>query len=250
MNDQKITLASVPYLNAKPLTFGLAEAGVNIIEAIPSELLEIFQSGNVDGALLSAYDVLQMPDPEIVDNIAIGCCGEVYSVILAYEGEVKNIQQVALDPCSHTGNNLLKIILTEFYGLQPEFLMHEKIGDASLPRLIIGDPAIVFRKQASCSVLDLGAEWYRFTGLPFVFALWCLKNRESKKEVSGRLQMAKEQGLCARQEIALTQPDPLFALEYLTEHIRYDLGKKEIAGLELFKSLAKCTRSKGAMAST
>ena len=67
--------------------------------------------------------------------------------------------------------------------------------------------------------------------------MWCLKNSANKKEVSERLQLAKEQGLRAREEIAATQPDPKFALRYLTEYIRYDLGKKEIAGLELFKEL-------------
>jgi predicted solute-binding protein len=40
--------------------------------------------------------------------------------------------------------------------------------------------------------------------------------------------------MAKRQEIAAREQDPSFALHYLTESIRYDLGDQEKAGLALF----------------
>ena len=236
-SSHDITLGAVSYLNTLPLLEGLT---FPIKKEVPAQLLTIFNNGEVDAALLSAYDILQMPDAEIVDGIAIGCRGAVYSVILAYEGTLKDLKEISLDPSSHTSNNLLKIILAEFYGLSPKYLEGSSSPDTALPRLIIGDPAIAFRKNASCSILDLGEEWMRFTKLPFVFAMWCLNNKSTQKEyLSTCLQEAKKQGLLRREALAATQPDPDFALRYLTEYIRYDLGAEECQGLDLFKSLLK-----------
>ena len=232
---QKITLGAVSYLNSLPL---LENLSFPIKKEVPSKLLSIFNNGEVDAALLSAYDILQMPHAEIVDNIAIGCRGAVYSVILAYEGKLRDLKKIRLDPSSHTSNNLLKIILAEFHGLFPEYLEAESSSEVTLPRLIIGDPAISFRKNTNASILDLGEEWMKFTKLPFIFAMWCLNNESTQKEfLIKALQTAKKEGMLQRKAIATAQPDPKFAERYLTEYIRYDLGAEERRGLELFKLL-------------
>lgn len=49
------------------------------------------------------------------------------------------------------------------------------------------------------------------------------------------LRSAKELGMASRPEIVICEPDPDFALHYLTESIRYDLGDEEKAGLALFR---------------
>lgn len=235
MDLPTVTLASVSYLNALPLIEGIT---FPIIKKVPSELLTVFQEGKIDAALLSIYDILNLPQPEVVNGIAIGCEGEVYSVLLAYQGNLKNIKKVVLDPSSHTANKLLKIILAEFYNIHPIFLEHAMPGDELLPRVIIGDPAIAFQQQRTGAILDLGKEWYNFTGLPFVFAMWCLNsNCTHKKYLIQALKKAKEEGLSERKMIAARYPDERLVLRYLTKYIRYDFKEKERQGLALFKSL-------------
>jgi chorismate dehydratase len=175
----------------------------------------------------------------MVDNIAIGCRGPVYSVILAYEGSLEKIKKIQLDPASHTSNELIKIIFKKFYQLDPEFVEEGNSNDLKLlPRLIIGDPAIDFRRHASCSVLDLGEEWYRFTGLPFIFARWCLhKDHPHQEKIIQLLYEAKERGLREREKIALSYSDPVFALRYFTDYICYDCGLEEERGIKLFQEL-------------
>jgi len=230
-----ITLGAVSYLNSQPLLRGIS---CELIKTTPSKLISIFESGKVDAALLSLYDILQRPSLEVVDNIAIGCRGPVYSVFLAYEGPLEKIKKVHLDPASHTSNQLIKVILKNFYQLDPEFVAISNSDDISLPRVFIGDPAISFRQYATCSILDLGEAWYRFTGLPFVFARWCLKkNHSHQEEIITLLHAAKEQGLREREEIAASHPNPEFAFRYFTEYIHYDCGAEEEKGIKLFQEL-------------
>ena len=277
----RMIFGAVSYLNAQPLLRGIS---YELIKATPSKLLSIFESGKVDAALLSLYDILQRPQLKTVDNIAIGCRGPVYSVILAYEGPLEKIKKIRLDPASHTSNHLIKIILKKFHQLDPEFVeetnenisslepvqnslmgVQEKeqraqptilyghtqrddchsdavlrstsrIFNRFLPRLLIGDPAIAFRQHATCSVLDLGKEWYRFTGLPFVFARWCLRtDHPYEQEIIHVLQQAKEKGIQELTEIAAASTDPAFALRYFTEYIHYECGVEEERGIKLFQ---------------
>ena len=235
-------IACVPYLNARPLLEGLTHP---VRELVPSALIEEFQGGELDVALLSSIDVISMANPEVVDGVAIGSRGDVYSVILAYEGDLQGIDRVTLDPASHTSNTLLQIVLGEFHGIHPEYVQitetNIKNQQISLPRLLIGDPAISFRKRTSGTsvrCLDLGGEWYRQTGLPFVFALWSLrKENTNKRELSQMLRAAKALGLSNLPKIADLDEDPDFALHYLSESIRYDLGEEEKGGLTLFTEM-------------
>lgn len=234
-------IGCVPYLNARPLLEGLTYP---VKELVPSALIEDFKAGDLDVALLSSIDVISQSDPSVVDGVAIGSRGEVHSVVLAYTGELYSIQEVCLDPSSRTSNALLQILLSEFYGISPKYVRLKdgklkSIGE-DVPALLIGDPAISCRKRTSKNIhfLDLGGEWYRHTGLPFVFAMWSLaKENTNKKELSALLRSAKDSGLRNLSVIASQTPDPDFARHYLSEWIRYDLGDEEKRGLNLFTKL-------------
>lgn len=233
-------IGCVPYLNARPLLEGLS---CPVTELVPAQLFDSYQAGTLDAALLSSIDVLAMPHPEVVDGVSISSRGDVYSVILVYTGELQALQTVHLDPASHTSNALLQIILGEFHALNPEYVRltedQYQISKSLSAQLLIGDRAITFRNQPhvpDVKILDLGGEWFRHTGLPFVFALWSLKNDFTGKNLlADRLRQAKQLGLSSREEIAARTPDPVFALRYLSEWIRYDLGEEEKQGLNLFR---------------
>jgi len=232
-------LGCVPYLNAKPLLEGLSYP---VAGMVPSRLYESYQQGEFDAALLSSVDILSMPYISVVDHVAIASKGNVHSVIMAYSGELKSIKKVHLDPASHTSNVLLKIILREFFNISPEYVQFQTDETSFLSdgaaHLFIGDRAISFRKRTSSEsihLMDLGDEWFRKTGFPFVFAMWALKyDYTNKKYLSDALRNAKMLGLSRRQEIASRTPDPTFSLRYLTEFIHYDLEENEKKGLQLF----------------
>jgi len=228
-------IGCVPYLNARPLLEGI---GYPVTEMVPARLGDLFMEGKLDAALLSSVDVLTMPEPAVVDGISISCRGPVQSVLLAYTGELSDLRSVELDPSSHTSNLLAQIVLGEFHGLELEYVQLTERIKITPPTVVIGDPALSVSKRTSFSglkFLDLGEEWVRHTGLPFVFALWSLRtDYPNKSELASRLRRSKQDGLVAIQRIAACSDDPEFTKSYLGGAIRYDLGDEEKQGLGLF----------------
>lgn len=225
----------VPYLNARPLLEGLP---FSVRKLAPAQLHGVFKSGELDVALLSSIDVISKDQADVVDGISISSKGDVHSVVLAYRGALNELTKVTLDPASHTSNALLRIVLGEFYGIYPEYVQSTVSESLSMPMLMIGDRAISFRKKTtdpSVRYLDLGGEWYRKTGLPFVFALWELNKEFTKKKLLSELiRKAKREGISAIPKIAAHEEESAFAESYLRHHIRYDFGDEEKRGLQAF----------------
>ena len=233
-------IGCVPYLNARPLLEGI---GYPVTEKVPAHLEDLFLAGKLDAALLSSVDVLTMPEPKAVDGISISCRGPVQSVLLAYTGELSDLRSVELDPSSHTSNFLARIVLGEFHRLELKYVHLTERKSINPPAVVIGDPALSLSKRPSHSglkFLDLGSEWMRYTSLPFVFALWVLRNDYPKKsELASLLRSAKQAGLGVIDRIAKATADPEFTKSYLGGAIRYDLGTEEKRGLECFRDFAK-----------
>jgi chorismate dehydratase len=92
-------------------------------------------------------------------------------------------------------------------------------------------------------VLDLAEEWHAWTGLPFVFALWCVRDDAPEIPVPGGVgpffHQSYEMGRDAlnqivdeaRRSIGWTK---LELVEYLTENLSHTLGEAERQSLALF----------------
>jgi predicted solute-binding protein len=230
-----LRIGCVRYLNSKPLIYGYD--GDLLLEH-PSVLAREFAAGRLDAALVPVFEILRDPHYSIVDDVAIACDGPVYSVILAYRGELKAIQRVALDPASMSSANLIRVLLAEFHGIHPE------MGKAADAQLIIGNQAIEFREQhaadASLHVLDLGEEWKRCTGLPFVFAAWAVRSDlPNLPAVADAFRELKANGLSHLDEVIREDSTgtPEFRRRYLTKHIQFDLREPEKEGLKKYREL-------------
>ncbi len=236
---EQLEIGCVQYLNAKPLIFGY-EGRIHFDH--PSKLAELLAKGDLDIALVSTFELLRMPEYRIVDGISISAKGEVFSVFLAYKGEMEKTKTVSLDTASLTASHLLRCLLAEYYQMQPDFIPSEACRDGDAARLLIGNQAIDFRREHGDDYryLDLGAEWLKQTSLPFVFALWLV--RKDVPNVSGaaqELRRLKQHGVCCVPEIVRAEKhyDADFKTRYLTHHIRYGLGPGEKAGIEKFGEL-------------
>lgn len=236
---EKLKIGCVQYLNAKPLIFGYPG---EVHFDHPSRLADLLVQGLLDVALVSTFELLRMPEYLVVDGISISAKGEVFSVFLAYQGELQDIKAVSLDPASLTGSNLVRCILTEFHGLQPDYLPAGSCNDPGAARLLIGNQAIDFRREHGDAwrYLDLGAEWMKQTSLPFVFAVWLVRKGSPCAEAAAcELRRIKQHGIASIEEIVRAEKryDAGFETRYLTTHIRYDLGSDEKAGIAKFRAL-------------
>ena len=235
-----LRIGCVKYLNSRPLIHTCPEP---IHLAHPSELARELHAGRLDAALVPVFEILQHPHYALVDGVAISSDGPVYSVFLAHREPLVAIREVSLDPASLTSANLIRVLLREFHGLSPEFVPEAPDSNA---RLLIGNQAIEFllssEGSAGWQILDLGAEWKRCTGLPFVYAAWALRpGLGNVAAVAEAFRALKAEGLERIEEIVSAEQIGTIELRrrYLTEHIRFDLGTREKAGLCEYRRLLR-----------
>jgi predicted solute-binding protein len=233
-------IGSVKYLNAAPLTHGLSG---KVIFATPAKLAEMLRRDELDAALVSIVEVLFTGRYDILDGIAIGSLGEVYSVLLAHKKPLAEAREIFCDTASLTSVNLLKVLLAE-RGLKPEFKPLENYAAAPEKDfvLLIGDRAIEFQRAPhDHEIFDLGSAWTELTNLPFVYAVWALRRGVENAELRRELRQAKRFGLESLDHIIETREefDEDFRRDYFEWHIQYHLGEDEKRAIASFCELLR-----------
>jgi len=234
-----LRIGCVKYLNSKPLIHGYPGP---VVFDHPSGLARGMAAGDLDVALAPVFEALRAPHYLLANGVAIASDGPVYSVFLAHRGPLKEVRTIALDPASSTSAHLAQVLLREYHGLAPQCVDAASFAGPADAELLIGNQAIAFRGRqgADGEILDLGAEWRRCTGLPFVYAPWLLRPGLPDAALAAEeLRTLKRVGMARLPEIlrAETQWDLAFSERYLTRHIRFDLGDREKAGIDKFREL-------------
>jgi predicted solute-binding protein len=235
-----LRLGVVDYLNARPLVHGLeSEAGFTLARGMPARVAAMLHGGEVDLGLIPAVEYA-FGDYAVVPGVAIGSRGPVRSVNLYHRGPLAAVRRVALDASSRSSAALVRVLLRERLGRDPEYLSRPPQVEAMLREadaaLLIGDAALDFAGEAER--LDLGEEWTRLTGLPFVYAFWAGRPGAVGPAEVRRLQQALREGLLALDDIAAgygAMPERAEANRgYLRQNIAYALGPDEKEGLREF----------------
>ncbi len=178
----------------------------------------------------------------MLPGLAIAATHEVRSVLLVSKVPVGEIASVALDENSRTSAALVRMILEDRYGLEPRFRPAHADIDEMLAvadaALIIGDPALTVPRETYV-VLDLAGEWLEMTGLPFVFAVWAVRERSRHRGLVAPFAASLEFGLAELDAIvaetaAETGLAPAVLRDYFTRNLRYRMGPAEQAGLAEF----------------
>lgn len=244
-----VRIGAVSYLNSKPLIEELEHlaSSAELTLDYPSRLADDLAGGELDVALIPSFEFLRHADYEIVSDACVATHGEVMSVKLYTRKPWGEIRRLALDEGSRTSAALARILLAERFGVHPE-LMPLPIGESaeSSPAdavLMIGDRAMHPPTETFHDAWDLGAEWLRWTGLPFVFALWAARKDTPLDGVENALTEARDRGVSRLPEIASREAAGLglsedIATRYLQENLYFKLGSAERSGLRLFQQLA------------
>lgn len=235
-----LRLGVVCYLNAVPLAYGLArDARFEVVRDVPSRIADRLHSGELDLGMIPSIEYAR-GDYAIVPGIAIGSRGPVRSVCLFHRRPLEELRRVALDTSSRTSVALARVLLRERLGRDPEYLAMPPVLDEMLrvadAALLIGDPALDY--EGDCPRLDLGGEWERQTGLPFVYAFWAGPRGALDGSDVARLQGALRVGLARVAEIASDYNGHQGRREvyesYLRSNIAFGMGESEAAGLNEF----------------
>jgi chorismate dehydratase len=236
-----LRLGVVSYLNAEPLVYGLdREPDFRLERDVPARVAERLHREEIDLGMIPSVEYA-LGRYSIVPGIAIGSRGPVRSVTLLHRGRIESLRRVALDASSRTSAALLRILLRERLGRDPEYVSMSPSAPEMLAAadaaLVIGDPALAYHGDADR--MDLGEAWKRATGLPFVFAFWAGPSGTLSSREVGRLQEALREGLQALPAISSSYgprgAGSAAANEaYLRENVAYDLGPDQLRGLREF----------------
>lgn len=261
-----IRVGAVQYLNTKPLVHGLGACetsrGVSAAQRLelsydlPSRLADQLTSGLLDVALIPIVEVFR-GDWRVISDVCIGCRGPVMSVKLFFRTAPERVRSIALDEGSRTSAALSQVLLHERFGIRPA-VEPLPIGSGTEATdadavLLIGDRAIgphggpaagvTSRKAGSFQLVwDLGDEWCRWTGLPFVFAAWATRPGVPTTVLEPQLAAARDRGVANLAAIAaaeaarhgLTVPQ---CLSYLRDNLHYHIGPAEREAMSRFREL-------------
>ncbi|MFN2508302.1 MAG: menaquinone biosynthetic enzyme MqnA/MqnD family protein [Chthoniobacterales bacterium] len=243
--SEALRIGCVKYLNARPLIHGWPG---EIVRDHPAALCRMLAEGQLDVALVSSFEFLRNPVYSIVDRVAVGSSGPVYSVFVVHPADRETLEEIALDPASLTSANLLRCLLAE-HGLRPRLVPETKgrVNAAVTPRrgkLLIGDQAIEFRQRhgSEYNFWDLGAAWQQATGLPFVFALWLIRpGMDGAETIADRLRATRDENLASLDRVIAVQADfpHEFCAWYYRHCLRFEFAEAEKAGLLKFRSLCQ-----------
>jgi chorismate dehydratase len=238
----------VSFFNSKPLIYGLeTEPGIQLSLDVPSRLLAGLAEKRFDVALLPVIDYQKLDGLTILPAGGIGCRGPTLTVRIFSPAPIERITTLACDGDSHTSVALARILLAERYGIRPEFVPLGGPGGQTdgpgVARLLIGDKVVCAEPAGFPHQLDLGEAWNRWTGLPFVFAVWMARQGVEIGTLPARLEKAKRAGVSHIEDLierfALPAGWPAeTARKYLTEYLQYDIGDEQLAAIRLFHMLA------------
>jgi chorismate dehydratase len=182
-----LSIGRIEYANCTPIFTALCAGfdctGYRFVAGVPARLNALLRSGALDLSPSSSIEyALAHEEYCLLPELSISAIGPVKSVFLFSRVPIEELggSVIGLSSESDTSVNLLKVLLARKYGLRNSFERTSQPLSQALAHypglLLIGDAAL--RGAASCGayfVYDLGELWQRFTGLPFVFALWIVR---------------------------------------------------------------------------
>jgi chorismate dehydratase len=248
--SRKIRVGAVSYLNTKPLIYGFEQGMMkDIVELTidyPSRIAEALLNDTIDIGLVPVAVIPELKEAHIISDYGIAADGEVASVCLFSEVPLEEIRTVLLDYQSRTSVALVKILLKEYWKIDPVFeattgdFTNKIKGDTAA--VVIGDRALEQRGKTTY-IYDLGEAWKQLTRLPFVFAAW-VSNKPMSPDFIHLFNETNAFGLKHFKQIVEEQPCPFFDLEqYYTQYIHYRLDERKKQGMDVF--LNKLEQVKG-----
>jgi chorismate dehydratase len=256
---KRLRISAISYLNTAPLMWdfehGSVDAGFDISYTLPAQCAARLRDESADIGIIPAAAYCSIPDLAIIPGVAIASRRAVRSILLVSKVPLKKIRTVALDTSSITSVALTRVLFAKWWGggervfsaMAPDIAQMLERHDAAL---VIGDPALQIDRSRYVTY-DLAEEWIRFTGKPFVFAFWAvrqaaLRDAANDLDLAALFQQSRDHGLAPENVGCIVREwAPRLGLteaavsDYLTQHIYYSLDAECLAGLRLFYKYAE-----------
>jgi chorismate dehydratase len=241
MNPIRIT--AISYYNTLPFIYGLTHSGLlsdYILNLeVPSVSAQKIIASEAEIGLIPVGALPGISNYHLVSNLCIGADKDVKSVLLLANTELSTIKTIYLDADSLTSVNLVQILAQKYWKISPQWKSNSDLkGKLTLEEgmVLIGDKTFGLAGQYPFCY-DLAGEWIKFTGLPFVFAVW-ISRKPLPENLEKSFQSALAWGVNHREESAIMAVNPHITdqelISYLKNDISYSLDEQKMKGMELF----------------
>lgn len=237
----KIRIAAVSYINTYPFVEGLKSSDLlpdaELILDVPSTCAKSFIDKTCDIALLPVGAMQAEDIPAIFTPYCLGTNGGVKTVVLLSNCPVKKINRIFLDEDSSTSVQLIRILTKQHWNINPVFFPYNSNTiEKSDGIVLIGDKVFKARPDFKFCY-DLSDEWFHYTGLPFVFAVWAKAKPispdfESRFEQSLAFGLSKINNLYELYDTRGLSKQEMIA--YLSKSMNYHLDVPKMDALKRF----------------
>lgn len=251
-------LGRLDFINVLPVYYaldqGLLQVPCTIINGrTPVHLNDMMAEKKLDISVISSAEYIRNNNIyTLLSGLSIASKGPVMSVLCHSRIPFKELngKKVLLTDQSATSQFLMRLVLKRRFNCQCEFIkgpvtpetVHKKNPDAFL---LIGDSALCYKKFAGYPyVTDLAELWREWSGLPFVFAVWAVRNESLEMfgdtivTISKLLCQSREMGMdnletIAKEAAGKVNISQKRCLDYLNG-LTFDLNMECRAGLRLY----------------
>lgn len=246
---EKTRVSIISYLNSKPFLFGLNKTEVakqiELSLDIPAKTVAKLDFALSDIGLIPVAGLQDLHDYRIISDYCIGAENKVRTVVLVSDVPLEKIDTILMDYQSRS-SVLLSKVLSKFYW-KKKFKwentcndFHNKSIKGNTAAIVIGDRVFDIENKYKYSY-DLSEEWFKFTGLPFVFAVWV-----TTEKITAEFESSFNQSLAFGVkniskivEMEQSNYPNVDILDYFNENISYVFDDKKKAGMSKFLELAK-----------
>ncbi len=248
----KARIGMVNFINTAPLYVVWLQRGGRpdwiVTEGAPTTLNRMLCNNELDLGFVSSHEYAANPNLyRIMEDISISSSGPVGSVCLFSRVAPQELggKNVRLSSQSQTSVALVKIILEEFYRVQPVYRGGGSPDSDISGVLAIGDEALRLTTAGSYPFcLDLGEIWMQHTGLPFVFAVWAVRENffaacpecvsEIREELLSCIRQGKNELSEVCRQVAPRIPMTVDSCYKYLCGIEYDMRPQKLQALRLF----------------
>jgi chorismate dehydratase len=250
----------IQFLNCLPLYYGLVKSDalldMELIKGTPTELNSLLIEGELDISPISSIEYARHHESlMLLPDFTVSSDGEVKSILLLsrYPANELTGKRIALTNASATSHVLVKLIISQKYGVVPEYVICapdlDKMLENADAALLIGDIALRYYDNArGFHVYDLGMEWKQMTGKKMVYAVWAVNRRfaEAQNQLCGDIYEAFRKSMVYSMEhlseiaeyAAKWEPFSSTSLQNYFKSLRFEFGGEYQEGLLFFYQLA------------
>jgi len=242
----EVRISAVKYSNTYPLIYGLLYSGIQLNSHIeidhPADCAAKIARGEADIGLIPVATIPSIPGLSITGNYCIGTRGPVRTVLLLSNSPVDELDTIYLDYRSRTSAALAKLLAErswkrEYVWKDTESGFNFSGTGKNEGLVLIGDQCYEMESYYRYRT-DLAVEWYKFTGMPFVFACWVSNKRLSSNFVS-RFNKALEYGVNNIDKVVDYYGDkgampPPVLKDYLNNNIDYIFDEEKKMAMNTF----------------